>query len=172
MSFRDPQTRRGFAGRLLCVVQAGVFALISGASLADDPTGYLQVEGMDVYYAVLPAELIRKYPKKSPEFTMHGGPPAGKHQHHVMVALFEGQGLERITDAKVRATVTEVGLAGKIRELEPMVIADALTYGNYFHFSNLTTYRVMVEIRRAGSAKAIKASFNYKHQYQHYRSSR
>ena len=32
-----------------------------------------------------------------------------------------------------------------------------------FHFSNLATYRVTVEIRRAGSAKAIKTSFEYKH---------
>jgi hypothetical protein len=168
MSFRDPQTIRGFAGRRLRLALAGVFALVSGASFADDPTGYIHVKGLDVYYAVLPAELIRGYSKGSPEFSMHGGTPAGKHQHHVMVALFEGQALERITDAQVKATVTEIGLAGKVRELEPMLTVDALTYGNYFYFSNLTTYRVMIEIRRAGSTKVIKASFENKHQYQHY----
>jgi hypothetical protein len=168
MSFLDSPTKCRFAIRLLCLAQAGVFVLASGASFADDPTGYIHTEGMDVYYAVLPAELIREYPKGSPEFIMHGGPPAGNHQHHVMVALFEGKALKRITDAKVTANVAETGLAGKVKQLEPMLIADALAFGNYFYFSNLATYRVTIKIRRGGSARAVEVSFKYKHQYQHH----
>jgi hypothetical protein len=152
-----------FARRLLRLVQAGTFVLISGVSFADDPTGYILVDGISVYYAVLPAEMIRDYPKGSLEFDMHGGPPAGKHIHHVMVALFEGKTLERITDAEVRAAVAEIGLAATTRELEPMSIASALTYGNYFHFYNLATYKVTIKIRRAGSITAMKTSFEYKH---------
>ena len=94
---------------------------------------------------------------------MHGGPPAGKHIHHVMVALFEGKTQERITDAEVKAAVAEIGLAATVRELEPMSIADALTYGNYFLLSNVATYIMKVDILKAGSTKAIKTSFEYKH---------
>lgn len=155
--------KHAFARRLLCLAQAGTFVLISGVSFADDPTGYILVDGISVYYAVLPAEMIRGYSKGSREFDMHGGPPAGKHIHHVMVALFEGKTLERITDAEVKAAVAEIGLAATVRELEPMSIASALTYGNYFYFYNLATYKITVEILRAGSTKAMQTSFEYKH---------
>jgi hypothetical protein len=155
--------KHGFARRFLRLAQAGTFVLISGVSFADDPTGFTLVDGISVYYAVLPAEIIRGYPKGSPEFDMHGGPPAGKHIHHVMVALFDSTTLERITDAEVKAGVAEIGLAATVRKLEPMSIASALTYGNFFHFYSLATYKVTVEILRAGSTKAIQTSFEYKH---------
>ena len=147
----------------MCLVQAGSFALISGACLADDPVGYITTGGVEVYYAVLPAEMVRGYPKGSPEFEMHGGPPGGEHIHHVMVALFDGKTMERITNAKVMASVAEIGLAGTVKELEPMPIADAMTYGNYFYFYDLATYRITVEIHKPESGNVIKTSFEYKH---------
>lgn len=154
---------RALLRRLMCLVPAGGFVLMCGAALGDDPTGYTSVGGLGVYYAVLPAELIRGYPKGSPEFRMHGGPPGGEHIHHVMVALFDGKTMERITDAEVTASVAEIGLAGTVRELEPMPIANAMTYGNYFRLSNLATYRITLEIQRPGSADAVTTSFEYKH---------
>lgn len=155
--------KHGLLSRLICLVQAGGFVLLSEVSFADDPTGYMSAGGIGVYYAVLPAEMIRGYPKGSPEFEMHGGLPTGEHIHHVMVALFEGETMERITNAEVMASVAEIGLAGTLRKLEPMSIAGAMTYGNYFHLSNLATYRITVEIRQPESTNVIKASFEYKH---------
>jgi hypothetical protein len=152
-----------FARGVLRLAQVGALVLISGVSFADDPTGFVLADGIGVYYAVLPSEMIRGYPKGSPEFDMHGGPPGGKHYHHVMVALFEGKTLERIIDAEVKAAVAEIGLAATVRELEPMSVANALTYGNYFYFSNFATYKITVEILRPGSTKAVKVSFEYKH---------
>ena len=149
--------------KLMRLVQAGSLVLISGAAFADDPTGFITTSGIEVYYAVLPAEMIRGYPKGSPEFKMHGGPPGGEHIHHVMVALFDAKTMERITDATVMASAAEIGLAGTVKELEPMPIAEAMTYGNYFQFYNLATYRITLEVRRPGSANVIKTSFEYKH---------
>lgn len=155
--------KRATLKRLACLVQVGSLSLISGVSVADDSTGYLHTGGMGVYYAVLPAELIRNYPENSVEFRMHGGAPNGEHVHHVMVALFGDESMERITDAQVTARVAEIGLTGKAKDLEPMAIAGAMTYGNYFRLSNLGTYKISVEIRLPDSAGVTTTTFEYSH---------
>lgn len=150
-------------GMLAIVIQATGLVLISGAALADDSTGYVAADGLGIYYAVLPAEMIRGYPKNSPEYTMHGGPPNGEHVHHVMVALFDDKTMERVTDAKVEARVAEIGLPGVEKALTPMPLAGAMSFGNYFHLSNLATYRITIEIRRPGVQGETDVEFEYQH---------
>ncbi|WP_436639380.1 hypothetical protein [Microbaculum sp. FT89] len=137
--------------------------LFSDAAFAADSSDYRVVDGLAIYYAVLPAEVIRGHPKGHPEAVMHGGVPKGKHVHHVMVALFDGKTMERVTDAQVTATVAEPGLAGRKKQLEPFTVADALTYGNYFEFSKLATYTIDTEVRRPGSSRVVKTRFAYRH---------
>lgn len=156
--------RRAIARRLLGPALTAILVLISVQSFAHDPTGYILKSGIGIYYAVLPAEMIRGYPPGSPEFDMHGGTPVGKHVHHVMIALFEGKTLDRITDAEVTATVAEIGLTGTTKKLEPMSIASAMTYGNYFKLRSLGTYRIMLRIRLPQSTDEIAASFEYEHE--------
>lgn len=138
--------------------------LASGVAVAADPSGYRVVDGLTLYYAVVPAEMVRGHPKEHAENTMHGGIPKGMHSHHVMVALFAGKGLERVTDAEVKATMGEVGLAGTQKRLEPFTVAEALTYGNYFEFSPLTTYIIEFTVQRPGSSRIVKSRVEYKHQ--------
>jgi len=148
---------------LAILIQAGGLVLISGAAFADDSTGYLDAGGLGIYYAVLPAEMVRGYPKGSPEYRMHGGPPNGAHVHHVMVALFDDRTMERVTDAKVEARVAEIGLPGTEKALTPMPIAGAMSFGNYFDLSNLATYRITIEIRRPGMPGETDVEFEYQH---------
>lgn len=155
--------RRAVRERLLYPILAGIFVLTSSVSFARDPAGYVLANGIGVYYAILPAEMIRGYPEGAPEFDMHGGAPAGKHYHHVMVALFEGKSLERVTDADVVAAVGEIGLAETTKRLEPMPIGGALSYGAYFNFRDLGTYRITLRIRRPGWTEAVATSFEYDH---------
>lgn len=138
--------------------------LASSVASAADPSGYKAIDGLTLYYAVIPAEMVRGHPKEHAEATMHGGIPKAKHSHHVMAALFAGKTLERVTDAEVTATVGEVGLAGTQKRLEPFTVAEALTYGNYFEFSPLTTYVIEFTIRRPESSKVVKSRVEYKHQ--------
>jgi hypothetical protein len=49
-----------------------------------------------------------------------------------VAAVFDAATGERVEDAVVEARVAEPGLAGITRRLEPMLIADTVTYGNYF----------------------------------------
>ena len=152
-----------FSGFLLLLVLAASL-LAPERAVADTHSGYFVKDGIAVYYAVLPAEIIRGHPKQHPEAAMHGGVPGGPHVHHLLLGLFEAKSLERIVDAEVTATVGEVGLAGQQRKLEPFTVAGALTYGNYFDMLPRTDYRVTAEIRRPGSKEAMRVEFDFKHE--------
>ncbi|HEX9753370.1 MAG TPA: hypothetical protein VGA46_07990 [Methyloceanibacter sp.] len=151
--------------RLAAVAAVAILALlVSGQSMADTHSGYLVDHGVAVYYAVIPAEMIRGHAKQHPEATMHGGPPNRPHVHHIMVALFDAASLERIVDAQVSATVGEVGLAGRQKKLEPFTVAGALTYGNYFDMQPNTNYRVAVDVKRLAGKDPARVEFEFKHQ--------
>jgi hypothetical protein len=142
---------------------AFLLSVTTGTSLASDNEGYKTVDDTIIYFAVLPAEIIRGHQKDHPEASMHGGVPGGSHVHHIMVALFEAKTFDRITDANVEATVTEIGMAGKTKTLEPFTVAEALTYGNYFEMPSQALYRVHVTVRRPGSNKTVETTFEYTH---------
>ncbi len=145
------------------VTLAVIAMLIANTALAADTAGQKIVDGIMLYYSVVPAELIRGYAKGQPEAAMHGGAPSGSHAHHVLVALFDKDTLERITDANVTATVQEIGLGSTEKPLEPFTIANALTYGNYFDMPTKTTYHIDVKIRRPGSQEVVDAKFDIRH---------
>ena len=149
--------------RLACVVPAVMLVLIAGASLAGDLGRYKVVDEIGIYLGVVPTDLIANHPMEHTESTMHGGVPLGEHHHHVMVALFDAKTGERIADADVKANVREVGLGGKVKKLEPMTIAGALTYGNYFELRYRARYHISVQVRRPGSPRVIEARLEYEH---------
>jgi hypothetical protein len=152
--------------RLSHAMMLGIAAIVmfgTGAASAADTSDYKVVDGVLIYYAVLPAEMIRTYPKESPEARMHGGVPGGKHVHHIQVALFDSTSNERITDAQVTATINEVGLPGTELKLEPFMIAGSLTYGNYFEFSNLEIYTITIRLKRPASPDIVEVKFDYRH---------
>ncbi len=149
--------------RLAWVVPAVMLVLIAGASLAGDLGRYKVVDGIGIYLGVVPTDLIADHPMEHTESTMHGGVPLGAHHHHVMVALFDAKTGERITDAEVKANVREIGLGGQVKKLEPMMIAGALTYGNYFELRYRARYLISVQVRRPGSPRVIEARLEYEH---------
>ena len=152
--------------RPIRAIRFGIVAfllLVSNAAFAADTSGYTTVDGVLIYYAVVPAEIVRTFRPGTSEAEMHGGVPGGKHVHHVQVAAFDAETSERITDARVTASIAELGLAGQAIVLEPFLANDALTYGAYFEFEKLATYSVDVRIERPGAAKVIKARFDYRH---------
>jgi hypothetical protein len=112
---------------------------------------------------IVPAETIRARPEDYAEFKMHGGVPSGKSMYHVMVAVFDANTGLRVTDAQVRARVEDVGLTSEEKKLEPMQIAGALTYGNFFRMAGQGTFRITVQIRRPGATRAIEMQFEHRH---------
>ncbi len=80
------------------------------------------VDGVAIYLGIVPTAVMRQnpdiYPAHEPSKI-----PSGKHVHHVMLALFDDPGGERITEAIVTARVAPLALAGPTRRLDPTVVA-------------------------------------------------
>ena len=122
------------------------------------------VRGMQVVFGIVPAEMIRSHPKEHAEGSMHGGPPYfTSGQYHVMIAVFDSKTGDRITDAAVKAKVTEPGLSSEEKKLEPMKIADAMSFGNYFKMPGKGPFEITVQIRTRAVAAPIEVKFHHKH---------
>lgn len=161
--FRSILLATGFKPVLQVLAAIGLLAVVAPA-FAQDLTPFKIAGGLAVYLGVIPAEMITGHPKGHAEAEMHGGVPSGRHVHHVMVAIFDDASGQRITDAVVTASVAGLGLAGTEKTLEPMTVADAVTYGTYFDLPGRDRYRVRIEIARPGTARPVKVEFEYDHQ--------
>ena len=145
-------------------VAATTLALfVSGWVMADTDNSYVVDHGITIYYATIPAEIIRGHPQEHPEATMHGGIPRSLHAYHVMVALFDAKTFQRITDADVTANVAEAGFAGEKKRLEKFTVADAVTFGNYFEMRPNIGYRVIITVKTPGSKDEARVEFQFKH---------
>lgn len=96
---------------------------------------------------------------------MHGGMPTGAHEYHVVVAIFDAASGARISDASVAAKVSGLGLAGPERALEPMPIANTITYGGFFELPGADLYTVRVTVKRPAQAPIV-LDFRYDHRSQ------
>jgi hypothetical protein len=137
------------------------------SAMAADSPYHRQVDGLSVYLGVLPAALVeRRHPAAHPEGAMHGGPPRGQHAYHVMVSVFDDETGERVEDLEVEARVTPLGRAAIARRLEPMSMADTITYGNYFNLATSGPHRIRVSLSRHGVADRSTVEFTYEHRLQ------
>lgn len=167
---RRARTHRGigFAWRI-AARRTGAAALVAGALLAWLPSSadaadyYKSVGGYAIYIGILPAQIVQGHSPEHPESKMHGGAPAGRHQYHVVVAVFDASSGARLADAIVRAKVGEPGLAPVEKPLEPMPIAGAMSYGNYFPMPAPGPYRIDVRVVGRGSGTPVDASFTHSH---------
>jgi hypothetical protein len=79
----------------------------------------------------------------------------------VIVAIFNPVTGERITDASVTASVTPPGFPPK--PLEPMKIADTITYGNFFNFPREGVYHIHLSVKRQDRTKPTDIDLIYDH---------
>lgn len=127
------------------------------AAAAGAPENFQVVDGVAIYLGVMPAQLVQGHP------AMHGGVPARRYDDHVVVALFDNATGRRIEDAQVTAAVMELGLGSQWKTLEPMRIAEVVTYGNYFDMPREGAYSIQVRIRRPGHPQLIEVMFTHRH---------
>jgi hypothetical protein len=120
-------------------------------------------DGLAVYLGVVPAEIVKGHPPGHPEQAMHGGAPKGRHQYHVVVAVFDSASGNRISDATVTAQVSGLGLSGSKARLEPMEIAGTISYGGFFNLPGRDLYTVRLTIGRPGSQRPVVLDFRYDH---------
>jgi len=161
-------TNRKLSARRLAAVTASTWLLLASATLSAQAVQPLRAGGIEIFYGVIPAAIILGHPDDHNERKMHGGTPAWGEQYHLIVTLFDSASKERIRDAQIMATVFNVRspgkrLAGPLRRLEPMQVAGAASYGNYFNLPGPAPYRIELEIRRRGAVKTVKVPLEYRH---------
>lgn len=137
----------------------GFMPVVSGA--ADTDTALYQVvDGVAIYFGLIPAEMIRGHPKAHPESHMHGGIPTDRY-YHLTVAIFDDTSGERITGAEVTARVVGKGESGPSKLLEPMIIGGSRSYGNYFRMPGDSPYRIELKIHHPEISRVIRATFEW-----------
>jgi uncharacterized NAD-dependent epimerase/dehydratase family protein len=147
----------------LFLLAALLMLAATGTSWSADQRQPLLAGGLEIFYGVIPAEIILGHPADHDERKMHGGVPGGRGQHHLVLSLFDAKTRQRITDAAVTAKVSEPGLGAQRRKLEVMRMGEGTTYGNYFRMPAAGPYRIEVEILRPGSSVPVTTSFAYSH---------
>jgi len=117
------------------------------------------VDGHTVYLGVVPAEFVKGHEPGHPEREMHKGAPARRGQHHVMIAIFETATGKRVTAARVVARVSEPGLTQIQKKLEPMEIAGAMSFGNYFAMRSAGPYHIKLAIELPATKRKLDTEF-------------
>ena len=121
------------------------------------------IDGTEIYLGIVSAESMRaQHPKADAESKMHGGIPSGKGYYHLNISLFDSNTKAEIKDAQVEVRIA-TPLTGETKKLEPMVINNTVSYGNYFRMPGKDPYTITVKIRGPGTSRAIEAKFDYKH---------
>lgn len=164
MSIRAISLTRRSATLLL--LSGAAFAALPGPpraqGAADDNT--LTVDGILAYLGVLPAAIVRGHPRSHPEGAMHGGVPDGRHQYHVILALFDAASGDRIETALVALTLMGLGHIGGTRlDLEPMSIADTVTWGTFVELPGKDIYQLTFEVGIEARKGAVVFPFRYAH---------
>jgi hypothetical protein len=144
---------KGILVSLLAVLLAGFVTATSAAH----PGMSQEVDGMIVHLGVTPTDRLVAHPELLSKG--HPAPPSGKDMYHLLVAVFDKVTGERITDAKIEATVTPLGLAGRTKSMMPGAPAGMVTYCNFFHLTSGDSYVVKVGIRLKGKQVARMGKF-------------
>lgn len=166
---RNP-IRRGTARTRGTFVTSVILIALAGCGSHDQAPRDMQiVDGMVIYLGVTPAELVQGHStRKDDSKALHGGTPESADSHHVVVALFDVDTGARITDARIQADVGDRSYNhGPAKPLEPMHIAGATTYGNFFLMRGENAWRIRLRIERPNAANATEADFRYEHAIGH-----
>jgi hypothetical protein len=159
---QSPTGLANISRQMWCASVLGAVILwLPGAVAALDAGQTKTAQGLTVYLGAMPAEIVRGHPTSHPEAGAHGGPPRGAHSYHLVVAIFEATTGARVSDAKVAARVASLGLAGVRKPLEPMRIAETITYGNYFDLSDKERYHITIEVEWPQGT--VRFEFAYDH---------
>jgi hypothetical protein len=140
------------------MAMAGFLSLLITASQpAAQESRHGTVNGFDVYYGILPAEMVLGHDSE------HAGTRRARGAHHLVVALFNSANGERVTSAEVEARVELLGLAGVTKRLEVMDINQSVTFGNFFRMAGPGPYRITIRFRLPGAPAWSELAVNYLH---------
>jgi hypothetical protein len=135
---------------------SAIVVRIAGPKTIDDSSR--TAGGITVYLGVVPAAQV----KGQGVGMMHGG-PKGPHDYHIVAAVFDAATGARISDATVTAKVSGLTLSGTETRLEPMDIANTITYGGFVRLPGADLYAIRLTIQRPAVDRSVVLEFKYDH---------
>lgn len=150
--------------RSLHLVGALTLSFAAASAWSNDVPQHKNVNGIDVFYGVVPAQIVQAHINEHGAAAMHKKSLFARDLHHLVVTLYDAKTAERITDASVSATVTPLDLNPETKILDTMRIGETISYGNYFSIPRGDTpYRIAISIKRPSDHLPAKAEFEYRH---------
>ena len=146
---------------LATIITVATVVAIGSQAFAQAKSQSVTSHGLTVYFGVVPAEIARGVAEKHGQRDIHTATPATPTPYHLIVAIFNAVTGDRITDAAVTASMTRPGSQTPSKPLEPMKIADTVTYGNFFDLPSHGIYRVRLSITTNGRTRPIQIDLNY-----------
>jgi len=117
------------------------------------------VSGLDIYFGMMGSEVVRAAQEKSGASKLDI--PSGRGFYHLNVSLKDNKTQAAVTDAQVTMRVSD-GMTIQSKPLRPVAVNNAVSYGNFFHFSRGNAYTITAEIQRPGVPGTAQAHFEYK----------
>ena len=132
-------------------------------SVPEGPNHHV-VRGIDVYFGMTSADALRvQHPGNDAESRMHGSIPRGRGYYHVTVSLFDRSTRAPIADADVVATAVDAAAQRDAKVLEPMVLNDTVSFGNYLLLpAGKAPYEIAVAIRLPGEPRPVETKFAFR----------
>ncbi len=153
---------RGAVAYMLNPGTTAVAAVSPDTTVPEGPNHHV-VGGVDVYFGMTSAEALRaQHPGNDAESRMHGSIPRGRGYYHVTVSLFDRRTRAPIADADVEATIVGTATRSEVKVLEPMVLNDTVSFGNYLRLpSGKDPYTIAVAIRLPGEPRPVETKFAF-----------
>lgn len=132
------------------------------APMKQDPNHQV-IDGMEVLFGAVSADTLRKqHPTADRESAMHGGIPSGSSYYHLNISLFDTETRNAIRNAHVEIRIADPVMGDQVKTLEPMVVNDKMSYGNYFRLPGSNPYTIAVLIRKPGDATSLQTRFAFR----------
>ncbi|WP_292234760.1 hypothetical protein [Mesorhizobium sp.] len=158
------KSRFGWRQRFLALLIGLIVSVLVTGRVAWADENFQAVQGIGVYFGVLPAAIVGGHPEWHVEGTMHGGAPSGAHRYHIVVAILDAKTGARIENARVTANVSGLAQVGAQNvALEPMQIAGTVTYGNFVELPGSDRYDIKLDITVPGHRSPVRVNFRYRH---------
>lgn len=132
-----------FVSRSVAAAIAAAFLLAAAGAGAQERQ---EKDGLVLYWGLVPGAVAAQ---RLPVEEMHGGKPIGGGKvHHLVLAVFESKSGARVSDAVVRAQVSESGIVQEPAKYVPaMAGGGAGSYGQLFGMVHEGPYRFTVWVK-------------------------
>jgi len=146
--------------KYLILLLSGLLSLATQSVSARDATLRRSVDGVDIYMGIIHAQPAAKEATDKETGIIK---TLRRKKHHITVALFDSNTGQRITDARVVASVGEMGLSSNHKRLKSERYGEAVSYGRDFYLSKTGPYWIDLKITRSGVKQATTTRFEWEH---------